>query len=81
MSKTLQKSDNDFVAKNMKIINNLDHLMTEVTKDQVTADTVNAACQCAEKITDLFKFHLDLEKHKLKISMIDKVGLNNDKGI
>ena len=71
MTKLTQKSDDQFVSRNIQIIDNLGNLMTEVTKDQVTPDTVNAACQCAEKITDLFKFHLELEKHKLKLNLIN----------
>ena len=79
MTKLIPKNEDQFVARNIKIIDNLDNLMNEVTKTQLTPETVNAACQCAEKITDLFKFHLELEKHKLKISMIEKVNINTIK--
>ena len=58
------KDDNPFITS--KIVNNLEHLMTQVTSSEVNPSTVNAACQCAEKITDLFKLHLELEKHRLK---------------
>ena len=66
------KEDNPFITS--KIVNNLEHLMTQVTSQEVNPSTVNAACQCAEKITDLFKLHLELEKHKLKAKlMTDKI--------
>ena len=60
--------DNPFITS--KIVNNLEKLMTQVTSDDVNPSTVNAACQCAEKITDLFKLHLELEKHKLKAKLM-----------
>ena len=71
---TVAKVDNDNPFITSKIVNNLEHLMTQVTSQEVNPSTVNAACQCAEKITDLFKLHLELEKHKLKAKlMTDKI--------
>ncbi|MGZ3733171.1 MAG: hypothetical protein ACXU9U_05485 [Parachlamydiaceae bacterium] len=31
-------------------VNHLQKLMTEVTKDRITADTVNAACNCVQNL-------------------------------
>lgn len=70
MSKKIQKVENDNPFITSKIVNNLEALMTKVTSEEINPSTVNAACQCAEKITDLFKLHLELEKHRLKSELM-----------
>lgn len=65
MSKEVKKiSDDVFTTKN--VVKTLEGLMTRVTKDDCTPDTVNAACNCADKITDILKLHLEVEKLKMK---------------
>jgi hypothetical protein len=36
--------------------------MTEVTKEECTPSTVNAACNAAARITDLLRVHLEAER-------------------
>lgn len=52
-----------------KVVTTLEGLMTSVTKEQVTPDTVNAACNCADKIVDILRLHLDVERLRQKSSL------------
>ena len=53
-----------------KVVDNLENLMTKVTSENVNAETVKAACLCAEKITDILRLHLDVEKLRVRTKMI-----------
>jgi hypothetical protein len=65
MSELVEKTDDDtFTTK--KVVKTLEGLMTKVTKKEVTPDTVNAACNCADKITDMLKLHLEVERLQIK---------------
>ena len=44
------------------VVQTLENLMIAVTKDTVDAQTVNAACNCAARITDLLRVHLEAER-------------------
>lgn len=44
------------------VVNTLEGLMTQVTSNNVTPETVNAACNCADKIVDILRLHLDVER-------------------
>lgn len=46
------------------VVKKLEHLMGEVTKDKATPDTVNAACNCAGRITEILRIHLEVERLK-----------------
>ena len=48
------------------VIDNLSGLMTKVTKESCTPETVNAACNCANEITKILRLHLDAAKLKIK---------------
>lgn len=50
-----------------KVVTTLEGLMTRVTDAKVTPDTVNAACNCADKIVDILRLHLDVERLKTKM--------------
>lgn len=45
-----------------KVVDKLSDLMEQVTKEKVTAETVNAACNCATRITDILRLHLEAER-------------------
>lgn len=65
MSKLVETTeDNTFTTK--KVVTTLENLMNRVTAKDVTPDTVNAACNCADKITDLLKLHLEVERLQIK---------------
>jgi hypothetical protein len=49
-----------------KVVVTLENLMTKVTEANCTPETVNAACNCADKITDILRLHLDVERLKRK---------------
>ena len=53
-------SEDMFNAKS--VVNTLERLMNEVTKEDVTSGTVNAACNCAARITDLLRVHLEAKR-------------------
>ena len=44
------------------VVKTLEGLMNKVTQKECTAETVNAACNCADKITNILKVHLDVER-------------------
>lgn len=41
-------------------------LMVQVTKDQVTPTTVNAACNCASQIQKILRFNFDMQREERK---------------
>jgi hypothetical protein len=50
-----------------KVIGTLESLMERVTSSRVDPSTVNAACNCADKITDILRLHLDVERLKIAL--------------
>jgi hypothetical protein len=44
------------------IVQTLEGLMVKVTAEECTAQTVNAACNAAARITDLLRLHLDAQR-------------------
>ena len=50
-----------------KVVTTLEGLMTKVTDKDISPDTVNAACNCADKIVDILRLHLDVERLRLKV--------------
>jgi hypothetical protein len=61
MSKEIQKRESD-VFDTREVVTTLNGLMKKVTENECTADTVNAACNCASQITQLLRVHLDVER-------------------
>jgi hypothetical protein len=51
-----------------KVVKTLERLMNDVTSKDCTPSTVNAACNCADKITDILRLHLDVERLKVRMS-------------
>lgn len=48
------------------VVKTLEGLMTKVTEKDCTSETVNAACNCAGRITDLLRLHIEIERMKIK---------------
>lgn len=51
-----------------RVVKNLEGLMERVTREKCDSDTVNAACNCADKITDILRLHLDVERLRSRMS-------------
>jgi hypothetical protein len=66
MGEIKKKDEHNEVFESKSIVNTLHSLMNEVTKKECNSDTVNAACNCASRITELLKLHLEVEKFKFK---------------
>lgn len=66
MNKEVQKSDTSEVFDTKEVVTTLNKLMNRVTEKDCTAETVNAACNCANQITQLLRVHLDVERLKRK---------------
>lgn len=49
-----------------EVVTTLNKLMNKVTENECNAETVNAACNCANQITQLLRVHLDVERLKKK---------------
>lgn len=45
-----------------KVVRQLENLMDKVTATEATPETVNAACNCAARITDILRIHLDVQR-------------------
>lgn len=67
MSKELQDRQSE-IFNTKSVVTTLEGLMKDVTKEKCTPETVNAACNCADKITALLRLHLDVERLKRKFS-------------
>ena len=50
------------------VVKTLERLMNDVTSKDCTPSTVNAACNCADKITDMLRLHLDVERLKARMN-------------
>jgi hypothetical protein len=48
------------------IVQTLEALMTRVTAEDCTPQTVNAACNCSARITDLLRLHLDAQRLQIQ---------------
>jgi hypothetical protein len=66
MEKNVVKKYEENIFNSKDIVLTLHGLMSKVTMKECNADTVNAACNCASKITELLKLHLEVEKFKRK---------------
>lgn len=62
-SELIKKNDSE-IYDSKNIVETLHDLMTKVTKDKCNPETVNAACNCASRITDLLKLHLEVQRLK-----------------
>lgn len=50
------------------IVKKLEGYMDRVTNDTCSPETVGAAVACADKIVDILRLHLDVERLKIKKS-------------
>ena len=63
----IQKSANQPEEYNMKtVVKKLESYMDKVTEKECTPATVQAAVNCADKIVDIFRLHLEVERLKVK---------------
>ena len=76
--KSLQKKQDEVSEKKKEevfdtrmVVKTLEGLMTKVTEADCTPATVNAACNCADKITDILRLHLDVERLKSRMNPKD----------
>ena len=69
MKNAVAKKDDVFDTRN--VVKTLEKLMTNVTQKDCTPSTVNAACNCADKITDILRLHLDVERLKNRMSNLN----------
>lgn len=65
----LNQSDEE-IFNTRTVVKTLEGLMTKVTQDKCTPETVNAACNCADKITDILRLHLDVQRVRQKMNPI-----------
>ncbi len=60
MPNELVKKSEQFSVKD--IVTDLKNVMNNVTKKECSPATVNAACNCADKITNLLKLQLEYQR-------------------
>jgi len=68
MTNELEKKQKNAVEEfNMKgIVVSLKSMMDKLVEKECNAGNVNAACNCASRIVDIIRVHLEAEKVKLK---------------
>lgn len=49
-----------------KVVTTLENLMVRVTESECTPETVNAACNAADKITSILRLHLEVQRLHVK---------------
>lgn len=65
MSRDLEKrSGETFDTKS--IVKKLEHYMDRVTEKECSPSTVQAAVNCADKIVDILRLHLEVERLKAR---------------
>lgn len=64
MAGEIEKKAETGVFDTKRVVQNLERLMLDVTKEKATPETVNAACNCAARITDILRIHLEVERMK-----------------
>lgn len=67
-SKALVKKNQTEIFDTRNVVRKLEELMTKVTDADCTPTTVNAACNCADRITDILRLHLDVERLKARMN-------------
>jgi hemerythrin-like domain-containing protein len=68
VSKEVQKSGMEENYNTKKVVMTLQSLMERVTEDKVTPETVNAACNCASRIVDVLRVHIEAERLRGKVN-------------
>lgn len=63
-----KEHDNEEIFYTRTVVKTLEGLMTRVTDKDCTAETVQAACACADRITGILRLHLDVERLKRKMN-------------
>lgn len=63
MSKDVAKRD---MFDTKSIVLKLESYMDRVTEQQCTPESVQAAVNCADKIVDILRLHLDVERLRVK---------------
>lgn len=64
MSNEVEKRNEVFDTKT--VVKKLENYMDRVTEKECSPDTVQAAVACADKIVDILRLHLDVERLKVK---------------
>jgi hypothetical protein len=63
----LQKRGSQVEDYNMKsVVKKLETYMDRVTEKECTPASVQAAVNCADKIVDIFRLHLEVERLRIK---------------
>lgn len=69
MNEMVAKKDDESTAvmfNAREAVGTLNELMNKVTVKELNAETVNAACNCAARITDLLRVHLEFQRLKMR---------------
>lgn len=61
-----KKAETSEVFDTRNVVKKLESLMDRVTEKECTTQTVHAACDCAGKITDILRLHLEVERLRVK---------------
>lgn len=61
-----KKSDAPEIFNTKSVVKKLETYMDKVTERECTPATVQAAVNCADKIVDILRLHLDVERLKTK---------------
>lgn len=71
MSEIQKTNKQNQIFDTREIVETLQGLMIRVTESDVNASTVNAACNCADRITNILRLHLEVQKLSAKKKALD----------
>jgi hypothetical protein len=69
MSQSKEVATKSDVFDTKTVVKKLESYMDRVTEKECTPGTVQAAVACADKIVDILRLHLDVERLKAKRSL------------
>ncbi len=66
MTTEIQKKDQAEQYNMKTVVKKLENYMDRVTEKECSPQTVQAAVNCADKIIDIFRLHMEVERLKIK---------------
>lgn len=66
MAQIQKREQSDAVFDTKTVVKKLESYMDKVTEKECSPATVQAAVNCADKIVDILRLHLDVERLKIK---------------
>lgn len=66
MAQIQKREQNETIFDTKTVVKKLESYMDKVTEKECSPATVQAAVNCADKIVDILRLHLDVERLRIK---------------